>query len=114
MKMENVTMMSKKIWISLLLSSLLSCAAVAEESTVEPSEGTVIQFTRGKSVTVDELSSVADIASARNQKGNPVTLEEEHYTVASFTRTTITIEPPNGSPSDVITLDLKSSAGGAN
>ncbi|KTD57815.1 hypothetical protein [Legionella shakespearei] len=100
-------MMSKKIWVTLLLSSLLSFAAVAEESNVEPSEGQIIQFTRGKSVTLNELSSVADLSTARNQKGNPVTLEDVNYTVASFTRTTITIEPPNGSTADVITLDLK-------
>jgi hypothetical protein len=100
-------MMSKKIWGALLLSSLLPFAVVADESNVQVPEVQIIQFPRGKSVTLNELSSVADISTARNQKGKPVTLEDVNYTVASFTRATITIEPPNGTPADVITLDLK-------
>ncbi|WP_454783572.1 hypothetical protein [Legionella sp. WA2022007384] len=62
---------------------------------------------RGSSITLDELAQVADLSSARDQKGNPVTLEEESYQVGSFTKGTVTVIPQSGKADDVITLDLK-------
>lgn len=62
---------------------------------------------RGSSITLEELAAVADLSSARDQKGNPVTLEEESYQVGSFTKGTVTIIPKSGNGDDVITLDLK-------
>ncbi|HIC7358978.1 TPA: hypothetical protein ACW6D3_002677 [Legionella pneumophila] len=62
---------------------------------------------RGSSITLDELAQIADLSSARDQKGNPVTLEEESYQVGSFTKGTVTVIPQSGNADDVITLDLK-------
>ncbi|CCD08927.1 conserved exported protein of unknown function [Legionella pneumophila subsp. pneumophila] len=62
---------------------------------------------RGSSITLEELAQVADLSSARDQKGNPVTLEEESYQVGSFTKGTVTVIPQSGKVDDVITLDLK-------
>ncbi|HAT2081745.1 MULTISPECIES: hypothetical protein [Legionella] len=62
---------------------------------------------RGSSITREELAQVADLSSARDQKGNPVTLEEESYSIGSFTKGTVTIVPKSGKADEVITLDLK-------
>lgn len=72
------------------------------------SEGTrTIEVIRGKTISADDLSQIADVASARNQKGGTVSLEADEYEIGSFTNTTITVVPPGGGPDDVITLDLK-------
>ena len=83
-------------------------AAGANESTPESSEDKVktVEVVRGKPITIDDLGAIADLSTARDQKGNPVTLDFDTYEIGSFSKTTITIVPPNGKPEDVITLDI--------
>ncbi|KTD45597.1 hypothetical protein Lrub_2394 [Legionella rubrilucens] len=66
-----------------------------------------IEVIRGRTISASDLSQIADVASARNQKGGSVSLDADEYEIGSFTNTTITVVPPGGGPADVITLDLK-------
>ncbi|QRN04670.1 hypothetical protein GH742_12780 [Legionella sp. MW5194] len=66
-----------------------------------------IEVIRGRTISASDLSQIADVASARNQKGGSVSLDANEYEIGSFTNTTITVVPPGGGPADVITLDLK-------
>ncbi len=90
---------------------MLSAPAFADESDTDstntPTEDThTTRVTRGQSMTKDQLASIASLSSARDQQGNSVPINAKIYTIGSFTRTTITIVPPNGGTDDVITLDL--------
>ena len=51
-----------------------------------------IQVTRGQAISQSGLAAIADIASARDEKGNPVVLNEDsNYVIGSYTRTTIRV-----------------------
>ncbi len=96
---------------AILLGSLLSVSVIAENSApsaTTTSSGAVhkIDVTRGQTLSVKVLSSIAELSSARDQQGHLVSLNEKEYTVGSFTKTTISIVPRNGGLDDVITLDL--------
>lgn len=97
--------------IVLLIGFLSASPGVAEpaanETSGEAAGFHTISVVRGKPIKLSEISAIADVSSARDQKGNPVELEGDEYIVGSFTRTTLTIVPPEGKPQDVITLDLK-------
>ncbi|HAU2157961.1 TPA: hypothetical protein JBK36_16060 [Legionella pneumophila] len=100
----------KKINVLLYLLTMLTISfatishgASEDTDTTNPTK----YIYRGSSITLEELATVADLSTARDQKGNPVTLEEESYQIGSFTRGTVTIIPKSGQADDVITLDLK-------
>lgn len=104
--------MQKKTYIiGILLGSLLSTATAraVDEQLPNESNATVdrVLVTREKPMSLKQLSAIADISSARDQEGHSVSLTEENYRVASFSRTTISIVlPEGGSLDEVITLDL--------
>ena len=101
--------MQKNMYIlGVLISTLLSMPAVAQVST-DGSTHAVHRLivTRGQLMPVKALSHIADLSTTRDQQGKPVSLDKTiPYTVASFTRTTISIVPPGGGEDDVITLNL--------
>lgn len=100
-------MMIKQGIVSLLALFLwLPLQAASANATTEPPKTHTISVVRGQPIKVSDIEAIADISSARDQKGNPVTLEGDTYTIGSFTRTTLTVVPPDGKPEDVITLDL--------
>lgn len=65
-----------------------------------------IRLTRGQSMTLDELSSIAKVSTARDEQGNAVSLKDKSYTIESYTRGTVSVIPSNGKEEDLITLDL--------
>ncbi|HAT4425591.1 hypothetical protein SC663_09625 [Legionella pneumophila serogroup 1] len=100
----------KKINFLLYLLTMLAISFVImghETTEATDTKNQTKHMYRGSSITLEELAKVADLSSARDQKGNPVTLEEENYQVGSFTKGTVTIIPKSGEADDVITLDLK-------
>ncbi len=103
----------KKLNKLLIISTgMLLCTAVsaAELTNTLPPENPapISQLVRGAEITVGSLGTIADVSSAKNQKGDPVVLDEAaSYKIASFTRTTLSIVPENGGVDDVITVDLK-------
>lgn len=102
--------MNKKDLLLGLTGLLLCCSVHGASSPVTPSEDgqqmKTISVIRGQPIKLSDLSAIADMSSARDQKGNPAEVDEDVYTIGSFTRTTITIVPQDGKPEDVITLDL--------
>ncbi|MFC7781258.1 hypothetical protein [Legionella taurinensis] len=100
----------KKINLLLYLLTMLAISFVTMGHETTQATDTTDQtkhMYRGSSITLEELAAVADLSTARDQKGNPVTLEEESYQVGSFTKGTVTIIPKSGKADEVITLDLK-------
>lgn len=103
-----------KIYCFFLLLISCHCSSLAWADELEntnnnsSSAGTQkIELNHGKKLTYDQIASVTDIKSARDQSGNPITLDQNiSYTIGSFTRTTISLVPPNGGIDDEITLDL--------
>lgn len=88
--------------------SSIGIAADTGDIQDEANQDNTVHVARGKAISMDELTAIADLSSARDEKGNTVSLNEEGgYTIGSFTRGTITIVPVNGKVEDVITLDLK-------
>ena len=97
--------------LSVLVCSILSVTALAEEVGQQPTNTSntktySFKATRGHAITLDELASIADVSSARDEPGNPVVLSGKDYTVATYTRTTISILPTTGDQNGIITLDL--------
>jgi len=104
-------MIGKQKFILGLLLILLPIAAMPQElnqptTAFASQDGSTLEIKRGQSITQNELSAMADLSSARNEKGDSVVLNDNSYEVGSFTRTTISIVPPSGKAADVITLDL--------
>ncbi len=101
-------MPKQKIIMTLLVSYILSLNAWAADAGQQATDQTLtpITITRGQSISLDTLSTIADASSAQDQQGNPIQLTDKTYTVGSFNKTTITIVPPNGGADDVITLNL--------
>lgn len=99
----------KKNLILFLLAMLTISVTTMSHGTPETTD-TVSQnklLGRGSAISLEELATIADLSSARDEKGNPVTLEEGSYQVGSFKRTTISVVPNSGKADDVITLNLK-------
>lgn len=97
--------------LSLLICSIFSLNAIAEEAvirSIETPDGLInkVLVTREQMMSIKVLASIADLSSARNQQGKPVALIDELYFVGSFTKTTISVVPPYGGVDDIITLDL--------
>lgn len=101
--------MTIRILFLAIASSLAFSAGYAMPLQIADAEQATrtIQVIRGKTISASDLSQIADVASARSQKGDAVSLEDEEYEIGSFTNTTITVVPPGGGPDDVITLHLK-------
>ena len=106
-------MRKRTYFFSLLVSCLLSMSTMtmAQDADEQPTDtppdvSNQATIVRGQSMTVGQISSIADLKSARNEAGQPVSLTDKTYTIGSFTKTTLTILPPNGATEDVITLDL--------
>ncbi|CAM2832128.1 TPA: hypothetical protein NHI63_002536 [Legionella pneumophila] len=101
--------MNKINFLFYLLTMLAISFVTLGHGTTETTENAnqTKHMYRGSSITREELTQVADLSSARDQKGNPVTLEEESYSIGSFTKGTVTIVPKSGKADEVITLDLK-------
>lgn len=92
------------------LALTFSVPALAEATSPQNQENkhNTVHVVRGKGISMDELTAIADVSSARDEQGNSVALRDEGgYSIGSFTRGTITIVPVNGKAADVITLDLK-------
>ncbi|HAU0116411.1 TPA: hypothetical protein JBE95_12640 [Legionella pneumophila] len=104
-----MNLMKKLNFLLYLLTMLAISFVTMGHGTTEVTDTTnqTKHMYRGSSISLEELAQVADLSSARDQKGNPVTLEEESYQVGSFTKGTVTIIPKSGKADDVITLDLK-------
>lgn len=103
--------MRKQSFILGLIIGLLPIIGMTQvlnqQSSVLLTQGSsTLTVKRGQSITQNQLAAIADITSARDEKGNPVVLSENSYEVGSFTRATISIAPPGGKADDVITLDL--------
>ena len=102
----------KKLSLLLILLScgLSSLMVFANDPIPTYSSNTVtskqIQLIRGQSMTLDELSSIAKVSTARDEQGNAVSLENKSYTIESYTRGTVSVIPSNGQEEDLITLDL--------
>lgn len=94
--------------LSISLALLFSGAVAADTAVNESSKDNNVHVARGKAISMEELTAIADLSSARDEGGNPVTIDEGgEYSIGSFTRATVTVVPVNGNAKDVITLDLK-------
>jgi hypothetical protein len=94
-----------------ILSGALSSNVWAEEENTKanspPVDTQMIQLNHGTILTYDQIAAIANIQSARDQSGNPVTLDKTvKYTLGSFTRATMSVVPPGGGMGNEITLDL--------
>lgn len=95
-------------FLGISLVFLFSGAFAANTAVNESSKENSVHVARGKAISMEELTAIADLSSARDEGGNSVTLDEGgEYSIGSFTRATVTVVPVNGKAKDVITLDLK-------
>ena len=103
-------MPKQKLILTLMISSLLSLSAIAAVENQPSSDQTEnrvrVTVTRGQQMSLEVLSSITDVSSARDEDGKAVKLTEKMYTVASFTRTTITVAPLEGGDVNLITLNI--------
>ncbi len=95
----------------ILLSCCLSSLMVSADEPITANSSNIaasnpIRLTRGQSMTLDELSSIAKVSTARDEQGNTVSLKDESYIVESYTRVTVSVIPSNSKDEDLITLDL--------
>ncbi len=112
--------MKKQLAILGILFILFTSLAFAQDATPQSTKTdtkttTIIHVKRGQALSYNDVTAIAEISSARNEKGDPVQLDAtKTYSIASYTNATVSIMPPDGAAGDVITLDLKVLKGESN
>ncbi|MBJ15475.1 MAG: hypothetical protein CMF38_02400 [Legionellaceae bacterium] len=98
----NKVFKSRKIWLLILITLSIAYSYSYSQKIYKK-----VVVKRNKPMSVQELGIVADLDSARNQKGQPVILESGIYILTSFKNTTMSVKNIKNLDLGIITLDIK-------